>query len=71
MRKVSQQTSHPKIVIPPACHTTTVSASEMIEMDMQLAEKRRDSSHLTPTKSNTSKKMKSHEETITNSVASH
>lgn len=66
MRK-SQQTTHPKIVIPPAHHAAQASASEM-EIDTDSSERRRDSSHFTPTKAHTSKKPKSQEEDITNAT---
>lgn len=66
MRK-SNQTTHPKIVIPPAHRVTQTAVSEM-ETESDSLEKRRDSSHLTPTKIHTSKKLKAQEEDITNAT---
>lgn len=66
MRK-SNQTTHPKIVIPPAHRVAQTAVSEM-ETETDSLEKRRDSSHFTPTKIHTSKKLKSQEEDITNAT---
>lgn len=66
MRKF-QQTTHPRIVIPPAQHVAQTSAPDM-ETVTDTLEKRRDSSHFTPTKTHTPKKLKSQEDDITNAT---
>lgn len=70
MRKSSQQTSLLKIVIPPARGSTPASVSDDSEMEVQSAQtdKRRDSSHFTPTKTNALKKLRPHDEEITNAT---
>ncbi|KAL1279272.1 hypothetical protein QQF64_025945 [Cirrhinus molitorella] len=70
MRKSSQQASLPKIIIPPARGSTPASVSDDPEMEVMSAQtdKRRDSSHLTPTKSNALKKLRHHDEDITNAT---
>ncbi|KAL1255195.1 hypothetical protein QQF64_013256 [Cirrhinus molitorella] len=70
MRKSSQQASLPKIIIPPARGSTPASVSDDPEMEVisVQTDKRRDSSHLTPTKSNALKKLRHHDEDITNAT---
>ncbi|RXN17984.1 cytoplasmic dynein 2 heavy chain 1-like protein [Labeo rohita] len=70
MRKSSQQTNLPKIIIPPARGLTPASISDDSEMEAQSAQtdKCRDSSHFTPTKSNALKKLRPHDEDIINAT---
>ncbi|CAM4271655.1 unnamed protein product [Leuciscus chuanchicus] len=70
MRKSSQQSTHPKIIIPPAHGSTPTPVSVDSEMEVQTdpAVKRRDSSHLTPTKANTLKKIRSCEDDVANAT---
>lgn len=70
MRKSSQQATHPKIIIPPAHGSNPSPVSVVSEMEIQTDPegKRRDSSHLTPTKANTLKKLRSCDEEITNAT---
>lgn len=71
MRSSSVQNTHPKIIIPPARGATSASIPNVSKMEVQTAQtdNRRDSSHLTPTKSNTWKKLKPYDdEAITNAT---
>nr|XP_009302241.1 uncharacterized protein si:ch211-196c10.15 [Danio rerio] len=65
MPKSSQQTTHPKIYI-----TSVKDAASDPEMEVQTAktDKRRDASHFTPTKDNDKKKLKPHDDDITNAT---
>lgn len=65
MQKTRQNSKPPKIVIPPA-------GAEFASINMEKgngnSEKRRDSSHITPTKGNEMKKLKADEEEVSNVV---
>lgn len=71
MQKSRQNVKPPKIVIPPAGDMIRVNAESTslnMEKGNEKSEKRRDCSHITPTKGSEMKKLKSDEEEISNVV---